>query len=347
MQLKNLATALPKNSTVPAAVTVEDDINPARELLVRERPFSERGATEVYVGIYVIDLFKIDEARQSFEADFFIEFRWKDPHLVTNTADHSIDHSIAYYRKTLDEIWHPAARIFNQRNLTKNFETTVVAPDGTVVCGQRFHGLVSSPLNLKRFPFDRQTLKIQIMSFVFSPDEVQFIVNHHLTGLAEELSLPNWSTNSPVAHTGSRHIAQLNQSFVCFDYELDVKRYSAYYITRVILPLILIVLMSYGVFWFPPGQIMPQITISVTAILSLITYEFTLQQSLPQVPYLTVLDKFVIGAMVLVFLALVETVTTIELAEVKLHFLAVDIDSWLRWLFPLFLSGLAAAAFWL
>ncbi|WP_413167451.1 hypothetical protein ACL6C3_12305 [Capilliphycus salinus ALCB114379] len=343
MQLKNLAHDVPQIPTVPAQIAVEDDINPARELLVRERPFSEKGTTEISIGLYVIDLFKVDEARQSFEADFFIEFRWKDPHLVMSQSHCSI----ASCRKNLEEIWHPAARIFNQRNLTKNFETTVVAPDGTVVCGQRFHGLVSSPLNLKRFPFDQQTLKIQIMSFVFSPDEVQFIVNHHLTGLAEEISLPNWSTNSPVAHTGSRHIAQLNQSFVCFDYELQVKRYTAYYITRVILPLILIVLMSYAVFWFPPGQIMPQITISVTAILSLITYEFTLQQSLPQVPYLTVLDKFVIGAMVLVFLALVETVTTIELAEVKLQFLALDLDSWLRWLFPIFLSGLAAAAFWL
>ena len=344
MQIKNIKSPLKIASIVPASVTIEDDINPARELLVRERPFSEQGATEVSVGLYVIDIFKIDEARQSFEADFFIEFRWKDPHLVTSQPDRC---SIASYRKTLEEIWHPAARIFNQRNLTKNFETTVVAPDGTVVCGQRFHGLVSSPLNLKRFPFDEQILHIQIMSFVFSPEEVRFIVNHHLTGLAEELSLPNWFTNSPNAHTGSRHIAQLHQSFVCFEYELKVKRYTAYYLTRVMLPLILIVSMSYAVFWFPPGQTMPQITISVTAILSLITYEFTLQQTLPQVPYLTVLDKFVIGAMVLVFLALVETVTTIELAEVKLQFLALDIDQWLRWLFPAFLTGLAAAAFWL
>lgn len=343
MQLQELDTPFIKMSPVPTRVTVDNDINPARELLVRERPVSDQGATEVSIGLFIIDLFKIDEARQCFEADFFIEFRWKDPHLVTSQSELPI----ASYRKNLEEIWHPAARIFNQRHLTKNFETTVVAPDGTVVCGQRFHGLVTSPLNLRRFPFDQQTLHIQIMSFVFSPDEVQFVVNHHLTGRAEALSLPNWSTNSPIAHTGSRHIAQLNQSFVCFDYEFQVKRYTAYYLTRVILPLVLIVSMSYGVFWFPPEQVMPQITISVTAILSLITYEFTLQQSLPQVPYLTVLDKFVIGAMVLVFLALVETVTTIELAEVKQHLLASNIDQWLRLFFPALFAGLATAAFWL
>lgn len=343
IDLNNAETAFSKNIKVSNSKTIDDDVNPARELLVRERPFTQQGATEVSIGLYVIDLFRIDEAQQSFEADFFIEFRWKDPTLAMGNAENSIASS----RKHLEDIWHPAARVFNERNLTKNFETTVVATDGTVVCGQRFHGLVSSPLNLKRFPFDEQTLRIQIMSFVFSPDEVQFVVNDHLTGLAEELSLPNWSTETPFAHNGSRHIAQLSQNFVCFDYELKIKRYTGYYISRVILPLFLIVSMSYAVFWLPPIQAMPQVAISVTAVLTLITYEFTLQQSLPQVPYLTVLDKFVMGAMLLVFLALVETVTTIEFAELKQQIWALDFDLWLRWIFPILLSGLISIAFWL
>ncbi|MEM9275681.1 MAG: flagellar biosynthesis protein FlgM [Cyanobacteria bacterium P01_F01_bin.143] len=343
MDLPHSETAFSQTIPVPTSKILEDDSNPARELLVRERPFASQGATQISVGLYVIDIFKIDEAQQSFEADFFIEFRWKDPHLVKSEAENSI----ASCRKHLDEIWHPAARVFNERNLNKNFETTLVVADGTVVSRQRFHGLMSSPLNLRRFPFDEQTLRIQIMSFVFSPEEVQFTVNNQLTGLTEEVSLPNWSTDNPFAHNGSRHIAHLNQNFVCFDYELKVKRYSGYYISRVMLPLILIVSMSYAVFWFPPEEAMPQIAISVTAVLTLVTYEFTLQQSLPRVPYLTVLDKFVMGSMILVFLALVETVATIELTGLKQQVLALDFDLWLRWAFPFLLSGLVAIAFWL
>ena len=53
----------------------------------------------------------------------------------------------------------------------------------------------------------------------------------------------------------------------------------------------LIVMMSWVVFWIDPAKFGPQIGLSVTAMLTLIAFQFTLTTSLPKVGYFTVLDQ--------------------------------------------------------
>src|SRR5262249_37464077 len=59
-----------------------------------ERPAAESGPTEVSVGIWVVDISKIDSAEQSFTADIAMVLRWKDTrlaHLGTGLAHYALD----------------------------------------------------------------------------------------------------------------------------------------------------------------------------------------------------------------------------------------------------------------
>ena len=66
----------------------------------------------------------------------------------------------------------------------------------------------------------------------------------------------------------------------------------------------IIVFMSWVVFWLGPQHVGPRLSVSVTSMLTLVAYRFLLGQSLPPVSYLTRLDYFLLGATVLVFIAL-------------------------------------------
>lgn len=81
----------------------------------------------------------------------------------------------------------------------------------------------------------------------------------------------------------------------------EAGRLRGYYILKIILPLMLIVGMSYLVFWLPLSQASTRISVSVTAMLTLIAYRFMIGGLLPKVSYMTRLDNFIMLSTVLVF----------------------------------------------
>ncbi|MEM9017579.1 MAG: hypothetical protein AAGC68_11240, partial [Verrucomicrobiota bacterium] len=116
---------------------------------------------------------------------------------------------------------------------------------------------------------------------------------------------------------------------------VTMKRDSGYYLINVILPLCLIICMSWIVFWIPSTQLGPRISVSVTAMLTLTAYRFAIGASLPKIAYLTRLDWFILGATFLVFISLVEVVITSALSEKDRLSTARKINVTMRWAAPL------------
>jgi hypothetical protein len=118
-------------------------------------------------------------------------------------------------------------------------------------------------------------------------------------------------------------------------FEFEAKRHVFYYVWKVIIPLMVIVMMSWAIFYIEPTQVAPQIGLAATSILTLIAFLFSLGKILPPIAYLTKIDFFVYGSLALVFLAFAEAMITINLAgNNKLH-QAKQVDRMSRWVFPI------------
>ena len=120
-----------------------------------------------------------------------------------------------------------------------------------------------------------------------------------------------------------------------FTISLEAKRYNEYYIIKIILPLFLIVAMSWIVFWIDPEQAGTQIGVATTSMLTLIAYRFMVGGMIPAVPYLTRMDHFILASTLLVFAALIQAVFTSILAGRDNVHLARNMDRGCRLLFPL------------
>jgi len=116
---------------------------------------------------------------------------------------------------------------------------------------------------------------------------------------------------------------------------IDVKRYKVHYLAKIVLPLILIVLMSTLVFWIDPAQSGTQIAVGTTAMLTLIAYRFAVGASLPKLPFMTLLDYFIMGSTLLVFTYLVLVIWTSSLARRERTEQARRVDLTARWVIPL------------
>jgi len=114
---------------------------------------------------------------------------------------------------------------------------------------------------------------------------------------------------------------------------------------KLILPFVLIVLMSWGVFWVSPTQVGPKIGMSTTSMLTLIAFQFATGNLLPKLSYFTIMDEFIAACTVLVFLALLGSLTSSHLGSNKRERLALRLDKGCRWVFPIVFAFIVGVVF--
>jgi len=286
-----------------------------------------RETRDVEVRVFLIDIEEINSVSQSFMANLVLVSKWRDPALAHNGPD-----SI---RMGLDEIWHPTIQFLNQQKLTETFPRSAeVLPDGEVIYRQRVWGNFSQPLELREFPFDSQRLQFKLVEVGFGSIDVRLLASPD-TGLQDSLKIPDWKVLAwefePVDQELSGEMSHV--SGIVFS--LDVKRETRFFILKILFPLMLIVMMSWMVFWIDPKLAASQISVSVTAILTMIAYRFAIGGMLPRLNFLTSMDYFVMASTMIVFLALLEVVYTTHLFNVGQEKKARGIDRKARWIAPL------------
>jgi len=296
---------------------------------------SDEAAVELNVAIHLLNLLRIDDAEQTAFVDFALWVSWHDESLASPGAP-------ARFFRT-NQIWVPNLQVVNSLTLTnRRVEVVEVDENGNAFYRRRLVGTISVPRDLSAFPIDEHQLRILIVAGGMSRD-VQLVIDRQLTGQSESFSIQEWDVGPGGAEV-SEFVAA-GERFPALVYEWEVRRKIGYYIWKVIVPLAMVVMMSWVVFWLDPKQAGPQIGIAATSILTLIAYRFTLGFLVPRLSYLTRLDFFITGASLLVFVALVEALATVSLAEER-PALARRIDITSRWLFPVAFVAVTVVSFW-
>jgi len=291
-----------------------------------ERPDPPGTATPVSVGIFILDVTGIDDSNQTFNADVIGTVKWRDERL--RLPDGASDRIVP-----LTSIWHPSLTLINRRTMA-NRSADLVRVSAEGVATQSVRGFVtfSSPLDLRSFPFDFQRLKMDIASTEYGPDEVALSVNRDATGRLAVFSIAGWGVEMGEAEIAAIELDS-GERVVRFTQWLTAERETAYYIMKVIIPLSLIVFMAWTVFWVDPSEVGPQFGIATASVLTLIAFQFSLGRMLPPVSYLTQIDKFLLGATVLVFLALGEAIISSRMAKEGRGDQARRVDWHSRWIY--------------
>ena len=151
--------------------------------------------------------------------------------------------------------------------------------------------------NLKTFPFDKQKLRIFLYNEKYPVDMHRAVVTSYSIKKAnqfkKENQIPGWQ------------IEKVNQKYEFYKgvnnsyndgvaLEIDVSRNSGYYIFKVILPILLILMICWSAVWIDPKEIESRLTITIVCLLSLIAYNFVIDSDLPKLEYLTIMDYIIL-----------------------------------------------------
>ncbi len=308
------------------------------------RPDPEGVPTKVSVGIVFLDVTKIDDVNQTFTADFYFIYRWNDPRL--DVGGGASTQEVRIYE--FNEIWNPQLVLLNQRNLKDYYDEVFrVDASGNVQYVQRFFGELSSPLDLKDYCFDQQVLPIQVASIRYGPEELMLSFNEQLTGQRGVFSIAGWTVELENPQIKGEYLAFQGRDIASIEFPLIGRRHSGYFLIKLLIPLALIVFMAWAVFWIDPSALGPQIGLPTSAVFTFIVFNFRIGQVLPRISYLTRIDRFVLGATFLVFMALGEAVTTTMLARKGKEALAKKIDKMARYLYLLLFGIVVIFAFFI
>ena len=303
------------------------------------RPNRNVGPTRVEVAALILNINRISAADQTFDANFYYMLRWTDPRLA---------HSQEREAKPLNEVWHPRVQILNQQRVFPSFPAVVsISPEGEVTYRQRVWGTFSQPLDLRDFPFDRQDFSIQLVTSGYTAKDLELVIDPR-SHMAERLSLPDWDIVAwNVNATTIQPLPTVPTEIAAVIFSFQAERREQYFIFQVIVPLILIVAMSWIVFWIDPKESGIQISVAITTMLTLIAYRFAVGTNLPKVDYMTRLDYFILGSTVLIYATLVQAVVTASMAKSDKLLGARKVERWSRWLFPGSFIVLALETLWL
>lgn len=300
------------------------------------RPGAGAPPTKVSVGVRMIDLTEINDVRQMLTGDFLVRLTWIDPQL-----EHLSGCEIP-----LDQIWSPGMRFVNSGRMFPDRPKEVgIGPGGSVQYIQRYYGSLATYHDLRDFPFDEQVFRISLVAVEYGEDEVQLVVDEKITGRHERVNIRDWKINWVKGKIDRQYAEAIGKFYSRYDFEISAQRMTGYYVWKVILPLCLIVAMSWAVFWISPAKFGPQIGLSATSMLTLIAFLFATINMLPKLNYLTILDYFIIGSLILVFLALVQSLTTVCLFSMEKEEIGFRIVRVCRWAFPLLFAALLAVVF--
>jgi hypothetical protein len=301
------------------------------------RPGREAGTTDVYIHTYINDIVTIRDADQSFSSDVFARIEWDDPRLA-HAGD--VPCSVG-----MGDVWWPELQFMNRRSVQQVREMRpLVAPDGRVSLLLRGFGEFSFKADLSDFPFDEQQLTFDILS-IYSDDEIDFVYDLERIALAPDLSVANFSVELAGVEERSDYIASTQRQHARLLIKMRAERLTGFYTWQQLVPLFLVVLMAWIVFWIPREHVPSRIGLAATSMLTLIAYRFAMSSVLPPIAYLTRLDIFMIGASVLVFSALATAVAVTYVMDLVGETLAERIHVAARFIIPLLLAVISWLSF--
>ncbi len=155
---------------------------------------------EAEVGVVIEEILAIREGDNAFDVKGYLQLGWRDERLKFDAADLGVWKRVYLERdaeQMLERIWWPDVEFANQVRGRERFnEELIISADGKVEYRERFTVSLATNFQMRKFPFDRQRLLIELESFAWSSDDLVLKKKDELVRFGKEFQLPGWTIES-------------------------------------------------------------------------------------------------------------------------------------------------------
>jgi hypothetical protein len=284
----------------------------------------------VGVAFAVHDIKSINEVDGTVHVDFSVVLCWRDPVIAASAgAPGGVDAA-----RDLSAAWSPGVIVSNAATVAADGAPAFrVRPGGVVECRTRYRGEITNRMDLRCFPFDADLLVLSLAA-VGAPASAAVLVADPMAPAADtpvRHTLAEWELDPPpavvtglvglrgaviggedgggaaAAAAAKKPVHSPADANSTCHLVLRVHRNPFFYIAKMVSVLEIVVLWSWSVFFYDVEDIAGRMSSSLTLFLSAVAFLTVINDRLPRMPYLTLMDKFTFVAFALLFLSAAET----------------------------------------
>ncbi|KAH0512477.1 Gamma-aminobutyric acid receptor subunit pi [Microtus ochrogaster] len=269
------------------------------------RPNFGGNPVRIALTLDIASISSISESNMDYTATIYLRQRWTDPRLVFEG-----NKSFTLDARLVEFLWVPDTYIVESK---KSFlhEVTVgnrlirLFSNGTVLYALRITTTVTCNMDLSKYPMDTQTCKLQLESWGYDGNDVEFTWlrgNDSVRGL-ESLRLAQYTIQQYFTLVTVSQQETGNYTRLVLQFEL--RRNVLYFILETYVPSTFLVVLSWVSFWISLDSVPARTCIGVTTVLSMTTLMIGSRTSLPNTNcfikaidvYLGICFSFVFGAL--------------------------------------------------
>uniref|UniRef100_A0A8C8R866 Uncharacterized protein n=1 Tax=Pelusios castaneus TaxID=367368 RepID=A0A8C8R866_9SAUR len=218
--------------------------------------------------------------------------------------------SLSLDGRLVEMLWVPDTFIVDSKksflhDITVENRLIRIYPNGTVLYAIRITATVACSMDLTKYPMDKQTCTLQLESWGYNINDVQFYWtrgNDSVRGL-DTLRLAQYTVEDHFTSISEAVYETGHYPKLVFHFEL--KRNILYFILETYVPSILLVVLSWVSFWISQSSVPARICIGVTTVLTMTTLMMGARTSLPNANcfikaidvYLGICFSFIFGAL--------------------------------------------------
>jgi hypothetical protein len=313
---------------------------------VHTDPPPGNGHVVVRAGFMLYNVNEIEETTETFEFEGALLLNWHDPRQAFDPATDGAEQRVFKGDFQFNELfdgWWPQVVLANQSGMLDRQGIVLrIEPGGTVWYVEEIDAVAESPMELRFFPFDTQTLEVHFKFLGYGIDEVRFEPVAEFSSLLPQrgsaIGNAEWQIDDYAVTTGEDLSAVAGAAVVGRGSTLrvDVRavRNAGYLLRTVVLPLALIVMLSWSIFWMDRESLGNRMDISFIALLTVVAFQTIVEQALPAIPGFTLMAGFITLNYLLLAATIVVNLRVDYLDRAGRRAAGDALDHRCRWLFP-------------
>ena len=175
----------------------------------------------------------------------------------------------------------------------------------------RMRGTFTSSIDLRRYPFDTQSLTIEIEDQRAGVDQLVFEADQSRTSLDEGFTIPGWGVAS-IGARAYRHLypARFDRDDLYisrYKFETRIDRFGTSAAFSVYVPAFIIILIGLTGLWMPASRVDVRSATGAPMLAAAVLFHYSLISALPATGYLTRADKVMLGLYIALLLNMMST----------------------------------------
>jgi hypothetical protein len=287
---------------------------------------------EVLVGMIMEQITGVNQREENFGVVANVTMKWRDPDYAFRPDSCNCRRKVfdlPGFQEFLAEknLRWPVFEISNQQGRRwSQLKVIRIEANGSAQYFERFTATLQAPeFDFREFPVDQQNFYIRIDSF-YPRDRYFYAVDEDASALGRKLGEEEWLVTG--YDTSVRNWGEAPH----FVYRFEAVRHLSYYILRVVIPIVLIILVSWFTFFLKDYR--KRIDIAGANLLIFIAFNFTISGELPRLGYMTFMDTVLISTFVIGALLIVLNVYLYRQQVLGREERVARIDRWTMWFYP-------------